>query len=133
MAICFNTPGEIDTRLITTLGTNVKAKDSPIGFFGTGLKYAIAILLREKQTIKIIGPRSTLTFSTQSDEIRGKTFEFIVMQESDAESGAELRKTQLGFTTELGKNWNSPIPKALPKALLNVLEPVATSKNSPTF
>jgi hypothetical protein len=92
--ILFTNPGEIDPRLITTLGVNVKENDSPIGFFGTGLKYAIAVLLREAQEVTIFSGRSKYEFKVAPGEIRGKSFNFIKM------SGKTL-----GFTTELGKNW----------------------------
>ena len=51
--IIFENPGEIDPVAIITFGINVKESDHPIGFFGTGLKYALAILLREGQPITI--------------------------------------------------------------------------------
>ena len=47
--IVFENPGEIDIRSISTFGVSVKEGDNPIGFFGTGLKYAIVVLLRTGQ------------------------------------------------------------------------------------
>ena len=96
--VYFTNLGEIDPRLITTLGVNVKESDSPIGFFGTGLKYALAVLLRSGQEITIFSGLRELKFQTQSETIRGKSFDFIYLVEDE-------RKTQLAFTTELGKNW----------------------------
>lgn len=92
--ICFSNPGEIDPRLITTLGINVKDDPSAIGYFGTGLKYAIAILLRNNCQITIWSGQTKYSFSTQTETIRGKEFSFIYMNGE-----------RLGFTTELGKNW----------------------------
>jgi len=46
--ITFENDGEIDLRAISQFGINVKTGDSPIGFFGTGLKYALAVLMREE-------------------------------------------------------------------------------------
>lgn len=51
--IVFENEGEIDPQLIMLIGVNVKASDSAIGFFGTGLKYAIACLLRWGEEIEI--------------------------------------------------------------------------------
>lgn len=94
-AIAFHNPGLIDPRCITTLGVNVKpASQSPIGYFGTGLKYAIAVLLREGQSITIWRGTEVLRFTVDQVDIRGKAFGMISM------NGREL-----GFTTELGKNW----------------------------
>jgi len=45
--IILKNKGEIEIETITTMGVNVKECDSPIGFFGTGLKFAIATFLRE--------------------------------------------------------------------------------------
>jgi hypothetical protein len=48
--VVFENPGEIDAAAIRTFGVSVKEGENPIGFFGTGLKYAIAILLRTGHT-----------------------------------------------------------------------------------
>lgn len=88
--IYFANPTELDLRLVGTFGVNVKEGDNPIGYFGTGMKYAIAVILREGGTITIGG---TL-LHVQTEEIRGKPFKFVY-----------LGKTGLGFTTDLGKNW----------------------------
>lgn len=92
--ISFSNPGEIDPRLITTLGCNVKEGDSPIGYFGTGLKYAIAVLLREGQQVTIWSGLTRYEFSLTTDTLRGKQFQFVTMN-----------RAVLGFTTEYGKNW----------------------------
>lgn len=101
--ILFTNQGEIDTRLITTLGVNVKQGDSPIGYFGTGLKYAIAVLLREEQTIEIWAGTKYITFKTEKETIRDKEFTFIRMNLNMY--GNDDTSIRLGFTTELGKNW----------------------------
>lgn len=95
----FSNPGEIDVRCITTMGVNVKQSGS-IGYFGTGLKYAIAVLLREGQEVTIWSGTTMHSFTTAKEEIKGKSFEFIYMQSLE---GEEIR--QLGFTTDLGRNW----------------------------
>lgn len=111
-SIRFTNPGEIDVRLITTMGVNVKDNDSPIGYFGTGLKYAIAVCLRHKQEIIIQSGTTTLTFHTESETVRGKEFQFIIMDTAylltgDAHIGGLAgMSSRLGFTTELGKNWS---------------------------
>lgn len=98
MTIYFQNPGEIDPRLITTLGVNVKESDSPVGFFGTGLKYALAVLLREHHEVTIWSGERQFSFRKVQDVIRGKEFNFIHMNDGK-------QTTPLGFTTELGKNW----------------------------
>lgn len=94
--ISFINKGEIDPRAIRTFGANVKEGDNPIGFFGTGLKYAVAIALRLGCKIRIFSGKTPYEFTTQRIEIRGKAFDVVCM------NGEEL-----GFTTELGKNWEA--------------------------
>lgn len=92
--ITFENKGEIDPRTIKTMGVNVKTSDSPIGFFGTGLKYAIATLLRNRCQITIWSGTDCYEFSSMSTKIRGQDFDVVVM------NGDEL-----GFTTNLGRKW----------------------------
>ena len=99
-SITFCNPGEIDIRLITTLGVNVKDCDSPIGYFGTGLKYAIAVALREAQEIVVWSGLQRIDFRVVPGEIRGKEFGFIECQQEGAPHAHRM-----GFTTDLGKNW----------------------------
>lgn len=100
MPIIFSNPGLIDPRCITTLGVNVKEGASPIGFFGTGLKYALATLLRNGCAIDIYSGSRHFSFSSKPDIIRGKSFSIIHMQDSEAAFSQPL-----GFTTDLGKQW----------------------------
>lgn len=93
--VSFQNVGLIDPRSIKTFGVNEKETDDPIGFFGTGLKYAIAILLRNGHAITIYSGLDAYTFGISSTVIRGtKEHQIITM------NGEEL-----GFTTDLGKTW----------------------------
>lgn len=94
MPIIFETPGEIDPRAITTFGVSSKDGANPIGFFGTGLKYAIAILLRNGQKITIYSCGKEYKFDSVETQIRSDKFSIIRM------NGVEL-----GFTTHVGANW----------------------------
>jgi hypothetical protein len=96
--LVFSNPGEIDPRAITVLGVNAKESTNPIGFFGTGLKYAIAVALREHCQITIQSGLRTFSFSTKPETIRGKPFDLIHMEEAGVSQ-------PLGFTLDLGKNW----------------------------
>ena len=97
--VCFSNPGEIDIRAVTTLGVNVKSDASAIGYFGTGLKYALAVLLREKQEVEIWSGPKCYVFGVSTETIREKPFGIITM------SCAGSPTQSLGFTTDLGKNW----------------------------
>lgn len=93
--IVFRNPGVIDPRSITTFGTSSKDDSSKaIGYFGTGLKYAIAVLLRENCMITIHSGDKSYTFTTAHEKIRNDMFHVVYMNGQP-----------LGFTTELGKDW----------------------------
>jgi hypothetical protein len=99
MSIVFENPGEIDLRSITSFGVSVKDTDNPIGFFGTGLKYAIAILIRTGHQVSIRSGLTEYEFGVRREKIRGKEFDFITVR-----TGRGKPKS-LGFTTEVGKTW----------------------------
>lgn len=101
--LSFANPGELDPRLITTFGANVKESSNPIGYFGTGLKYAIACIVRGGGTLTIHAGAKSYSFRSSPDTIRGKEFDFIEMTEHQ---GDYYQTQTLAFTTELGKNWS---------------------------
>lgn len=92
--LVFENTGEIDLKTVSTFGCSVKETSNPIGYFGTGLKYAIAVLLRTGHQIVLQSGLEQLEVSARKDTIRGKEFDFVFIGETPA-----------GFTTELGKNW----------------------------
>lgn len=92
--VVFRNKGVIDPKSITTFGVSSKESAGAIGFFGTGLKYAIAILLREGCKVTVHAGLNRLEFGTCKQTIRVDEFTFVTM------NGQEL-----GFTTELGKTW----------------------------
>lgn len=91
--VYFKNEGEIDILAVTTFGVSVK-ECSAIGFFGTGLKHSISVILRLGGVVTIYSGTHKHTFSTQKQEVRGKEFEFIYMDED-----------RLGFTTQNAKTW----------------------------
>lgn len=92
--VVFVNDGLIDPLAIATFGVNAKVTDNPIGFFGTGLKYAIAVLLRHRHEITVWRGTERLDFTVAEHESRGKTFGIVTMNGQP-----------LGFTTDLGKQW----------------------------
>lgn len=98
-AIIFHNPGVLDMRAVRTFGLSVKKTASPIGFFGTGLKYAIAVLLREGCEVEICAGLRRYEFVTMQDMFRGETYDQIIMDGDDADH------LQLPFTLQLGKTW----------------------------
>lgn len=94
MPVYFANRGHIDLSVIRVMGVSVKETDTPIGYFGTGLKFAIATLLRTGHYISLFTGGTTYTFTTRDVEVRGRTFRQVFMNDEP-----------LPFTTDLGKNW----------------------------
>jgi len=84
---------------------SVKDSSDAIGFFGTGLKYAIAILLREGCKVTMFAGGDRYEFLTVEGSIRGQAFDLVAMAHTvEGEPVRDLR--ELGFTTQLGKTWD---------------------------
>ncbi len=92
--LLFSNPGTLEIELVKLLGVSVKENDDPIGFFGTGLKYAMATALRLGGSMTIITGGKTYEVYGQKITLRDKEFTQIT-----------LNGDPLGFTTELGKQW----------------------------
>lgn len=97
------TKGKLDLRAITIFGMNSKPETTtPIGYFGTGLKYAVAVLARENIPIKIIIDKKVWSIVKQDTEFRDKHFAELYLVTPGI---IKNRTIKLPFTTELGKNW----------------------------
>lgn len=94
MTVYFSNKEAIDLNALSLMGVSVKTGDSPIGFFGTGLKFSIATLLRNGCTIVLYRNGERIEFTKKTTTIRGEEFDVVMMGD-----------TQLGFTTQLGKSW----------------------------
>lgn len=103
--IVFDTPGLMPIEAFTMVGLNAKPKSTnPIGFFGTGLKYAIAVLLRLEQKVTIFIGRTEYVFETRREEFREKEFQFVYMRKREGVL-SRWRTVKLPFTLEYGKTW----------------------------
>lgn len=107
--LCIHSPTSLDLKAITTFGLSVKVTDNPIGQFGTGLKYAIAVLLRNKQSIKLIVDGTNYDFAVEPSTFRGESVETVTMN-------GQL----LPFTLNLGRNWE--VWMALRELIANALD-----------
>lgn len=92
--VTFSNNGIIDPIMWKTFGVSVKEKQEAIGEFGTGLKYAIAVLMREGRSMKIVSGGKEYNFGLRSKKIRGKEFDTIT-----------CNNRALPFTTHLGSKW----------------------------
>jgi hypothetical protein len=108
-SVIFRTPTLIPIEAFTTFGVTSKPNsENPIGYFGTGLKYAIAVLAREGISTTVWIGSTEFKFYVKSKDFRGKEFQFLQMREVKPHPIMGFLKpkyTTLPFTTELGKNW----------------------------
>lgn len=93
-AIVFRNPGLIDLMALSTFGMSVKVGNNPIGRFGTGLKYAIAVLLRNQQKVTIWRGQERFDFDSVLHSSRGKDFQIVTMNGE-----------RLPFMLDLGPDW----------------------------
>ena len=94
MTIYFTNPGKIDLDVIRIMGVSIKENENPIGYFGTGLKFAIASLLRTNHKIRLQVDGESYKFTSQTVKVRGEDVERVFMNDEP-----------LPFTTQLGRNW----------------------------
>lgn len=96
--LVFKNPGLMDTTAMITHGISAKEGDNPIGVFGTGLKYAIAIILRNGGAITIYRGLKAYVFSTRKKTIKrgDKDHQFQIVT---------MNGKEVGFTDRLGLNW----------------------------
>lgn len=103
--VYFMNNGTFDLRGMLTFGLSAKVKDDAIGFFGTGFKYAVAIILRNLGTIKITtkgedGAFYMYEFFCKREVFRGQETDFIfILDHSTGES------ISANITTKVGINW----------------------------
>lgn len=99
--LIFYNPGEIDIRGACIAGLSAKESNSPIGYFGTGLKYSIACILRWGGSITIYSGTDVYNFYAEELDFRGQQFKQVVMRHA----AVDAPTVPLGFTTEYGKDW----------------------------
>ena len=92
--VFFKNDGEIDPLSLTTMGASVKSNDSPIGYFGTGLKFAIATIMRMGGKVEIYIGEEKYEVETVKTLIRGEEFDLV-----------HIDGVQAGYTTQLGRDW----------------------------
>jgi len=116
--LIFENKGLLEIEFLSTFGASVKNTKNPIGYFGTGLKYAIAVLLRFDCEIEIFVDTVRYVFTKAKRELRGQEFEIVHMNHQS-----------LGFTTELGKNWE--LWQAYRELYCNMLDEQGTLLRTP--
>lgn len=97
--IIFQTPTDLDFTALTTFGLSAKETDHPIGRFGTGLKYALAVLAREGAEITIQAGQRRIRIEREEREFRGQPFGAVVA------TPVHEPRFDMPFTTQLGRDW----------------------------
>lgn len=92
--VTFQNPGEINMVAATTFGYHDKNTPNAIGYFGTGMKYAIAIVLRLGGSITIYSGTKKHVFGLADPDNPALDFKVITMN----------KKAQ-GWTTRMGIKW----------------------------
>lgn len=91
--VVFENEEEVDILALTVFGVSVK-DSSKIGFFGTGFKNAVSVILRSGGSIIVYSGEDKYEFSTETKTIRGKDFDVITMNGQS-----------LSFTTDNARTW----------------------------
>ena len=92
--VYFANAGLIDLNVIRVMGVSVKVNANPIGYFGTGLKFAIATLVRTGHQVTIVRAGIRIPITAQDEVIRSAPVKRLYLGDE-----------KLPFTTELGRNW----------------------------
>ena len=100
----FRTPGLIPLEAFDTMGISAKVGDHPIGRFGTGLKYAVAVILRNHGEIRLFRDGTEYEFYLSKMDFRGKEFQRVKMRRKNG-LGKWLTGRTMPFTTQLGRDW----------------------------
>lgn len=108
-SVCFHTGGPINPLSWRIIGMSAKEGDNPIGAFGSGFKFALAILLRTGHAITIHSEGATYEFGTVPKEFRGKTFDVVTCNDEE-----------LGITTDMGAHW--PLAGAYRELVANCMD-----------
>jgi hypothetical protein len=89
--------GVIDPQAFILLGASTKRADnSKIGFFGSGLKYSIAYLLRNDIPFKVFAEYNEIKFGTVTTPFRDNSFEVI-----------SINGEKTSMTSEMGLDWEA--------------------------
>lgn len=92
--------GLIEKEAFTLIGASSKRDDeSKIGFFGSGLKYSLAVLLRNNIGFRIFSGLDEIEITSQKAEFRGQAFNQIF-----------INGQPTGFTHEMGIDWKAWFP-----------------------
>lgn len=87
--------GEIETGAFSLIGASTKRGDSSkIGFFGSGLKYALAVFLREGIPVSVFSGKKEVKITTKKSSFRDEQFDVIC-----------INGKPTSLTVQMGPSW----------------------------
>lgn len=87
--------GEAPVESFTLLGASTKrGDDSKIGFFGSGVKYALSKLLRDGIEVRVFSGKKEIRISTEEQHLGDRAFDVIT-----------INNKLTSLTTEMGPDW----------------------------
>lgn len=93
--ILIQNEGEIESNSFELIGASTKRDDATkIGFFGSGLKYSVAFMMRNKIDFKIFSGNKELSFTTKPENLKDKVFDRIC-----------INGVSTSYTTTMGPTW----------------------------
>lgn len=95
--ISFRNRNEMNLKATILLGVHSKVGQNPNGYFGTGLKFAIATIMRNGGTVTIYTGKEPNVFTTERVRVRPDADDYVDV--------VLMNGQRVGFTTQLGKNW----------------------------
>lgn len=83
--------GIIDPQAFVLIGASTKrGDDSKIGYFGSGLKYSIAFLLRNKIPFNVFAEYNEIKFSVERTNFREKNFDVILVNDQKSSMTTDM-------------------------------------------
>jgi hypothetical protein len=96
--ILIQNDGEIELAAFELIGASTKRNQAgKIGFFGSGLKYAIAFMMRTGMGFRIFTGEQELIFTGKEEQFREQTFTRIC-----------INGNPTSYTTTMGPTWTEP-------------------------
>ena len=93
--ILIQNDGEIETNSFELIGASTKRGDTAkIGFFGSGLKYSVAYMMRNKIEFKIFSGELELKFTTVPEKLKDQIFDRIC-----------INGKPTSYTVTMGPTW----------------------------
>jgi len=94
--ILIKNTGEVDPASFELLGASTKRDDSTkIGFFGSGIKYSIAYLLRNELFFEVWAGEKKIRFEVEEVKLRDQVFNRVLVNDNTT-----------SLTTEWGTSWD---------------------------